>query len=33
MSEIIEGILLGLVPVVILAVPFFVKDLKQALFD
>lgn len=33
MSEIFEGILIGCLPVVMLAVPFFIRDLKAVLFD
>ena len=33
MSEILEGLLIGLLPLVVLAVPFFIKDLKAVLFD
>ena len=33
MSEILEGILIGCLPLVVLAVPFFIRDLKAVLFD
>ena len=32
MSEILEGVLIGCLPFVVLAVPFFIADVK-ALFD
>lgn len=32
MSEIFEGILIGCLPLVVMAVPFFIKDVKE-LFD
>lgn len=33
MSEILEGILIGCLPLVVLAVPYFIRDLKAVLFD
>lgn len=33
MSEILEGVLIGCLPFVVLAVPYFMKDLKAVLFD
>ena len=33
MSEILEGFMIGLLPLVLLAVPLFIKDLKAVLFD
>lgn len=33
MSAILEGILIGCLPVVVFAVPYFIKDLKAVLFD
>lgn len=33
MSEILEGILLGCIPLVVLAVPFFIKDFKAVMFE
>ncbi len=31
MSEILEGVLIGCVPLVVLAVPFFIADVKALL--
>lgn len=33
MSDILEGILIGLVPVVVFFVGYFIADLKAVLFD
>lgn len=33
MREILEGVLIGCVPLVVFAIPYFIKDLKAVLFD